>query len=261
MQRIALGIEYDGSAYCGWQRQSHSPSVQAIVEAALSRVADHDVGVFCAGRTDAGVHAFNQVIHFDSHAMRPEHAWVMGANSYLPKDVRVLWCRVVPPEFDARKSALSRRYCYVISNRKVSPGIMNNAMTWVFGNLCVDSMQNAAKHLLGTHDFTSFRGSHCQAKTPVRTIHSIDIVRKNDLIVLEVTANAFLHHMVRNITGSLIAIGKQKFPHLWIKQVLEAKDRRLAGVMAPPQGLYLTGVSYPDNYLIPSADYTPWFAA
>ncbi|MGD9591101.1 MAG: tRNA pseudouridine(38-40) synthase TruA [Candidatus Berkiella sp.] len=259
MQKIALGIEYDGSAYCGWQRQQHSPSVQERVEAALMRVANHPVDVFCAGRTDAKVHASNQVVHFESPSIRPEHAWVMGANSHLPKDIRVLWCRHVSLEFDARKSAIFRRYCYVISNRKISPGIMNNAMTWVFADLCVDSMHKAAQFLVGNHDFTSFRGSQCQAKTALRTVHAISISRKNDMIVLDITANAFLHHMVRNIAGSLIAVGKKKHPPHWLKAVLEAKDRRLAGMMAPPHGLYLVDVSYPNDFMLPRMNALPWF--
>ncbi|MBS0286987.1 MAG: tRNA pseudouridine(38-40) synthase TruA [Proteobacteria bacterium] len=259
MQRLAFGIEYDGSAYCGWQRQNHSPSIQAVVEAAISKVANHPVSVFCAGRTDAGVHAFGQVIHFDTQALRTEYAWLRGVNTYLPKDVRVLWCKFVPPEFDARKSATQRRYCYVISNREVSPGIMHNAMTWVQGKLCINAMQEAAHFLVGKHDFTSFRGTQCQAKTPIRTIHRLDILRRGDRVLIDVTANAFLHHMVRNIAGSLIAVGQHKVSTAWIKEVLEAKDRRKAGMMAAANGLYLLKACYPTNFVLPLLESEPWF--
>ncbi len=261
MQRLAFGIEYDGSAYNGWQRQKHSLSVQEVVEKAISRVAAHEVKIFCAGRTDAGVHAFGQVIHVDTNAIRPEHAWVRGVNTYLPKDIRVLWCQSVSADFDARKSALSRRYCYVISNRTVSPGIMSNAITWIHGELCVESMKQAALYLIGKHDFTSFRGSSCQAKTPIRTIHQLEITQKGELILLDITANAFLHHMVRNITGSLVAIGKKKYPPQWLQTVLAAKDRRMADMMAPPTGLYLLDVSYPADILKLNPQSMPWFIA
>ncbi len=259
MQRIALGIEYDGSAYSGWQRQHHSPSVQALVESALTKVANYPINVFCGGRTDAGVHACEQVIHFDTDVRRVEHAWVLGTNSYLPKDIRILWCHFVDNTFDARKSALSRRYCYVINNRRISPGILNNAVTWIYGSLCISSMREAAQYLLGKHDFTSFRDSQCQAKTPIRTIQAIDLICKKELVLLDITANAFLHHMVRNIAGSLIAVGKSKHPPLWMKEVLAAKSRRFAAGTAPSQGLYLKEIRYPADYSLPSVSSLPWF--
>ncbi|MBI2790426.1 MAG: tRNA pseudouridine(38-40) synthase TruA [Gammaproteobacteria bacterium] len=259
MQRIALGIEYDGSNYFGWQRQQHQPSIQAHVEFALSKVAAHPISVFCAGRTDAGVHAFGQVIHFDTQATRPEFAWLRGVNTYLPKDIRVMWCKLVESEFDARKSALWRRYCYVINNRSVCPGILNKAITWVLGELETSLMQIGAKHLIGSHDFSSFRGTHCQAKTATRTIHNIEIIRRKDTIIIDVKANAFLHHMVRNIVGTLIVVGQRKSPPEWIREVLHAKDRRAAGVMAPANGLYLVDVGYPTNFSLPKATSFPWF--
>ncbi|MBS0289402.1 MAG: tRNA pseudouridine(38-40) synthase TruA [Proteobacteria bacterium] len=259
MQRIAFGIEYDGTNYCGWQRQNHSSSIQAEVELAISKVANHPVNVFCAGRTDTGVHALGQVIHFDTSAIRQEFSWLRGVNTYLPKDIRVTWCRFVSSDFDARRSALNRRYCYVIINRPVSPGVLQNAMTWIYGKLCVQTMKEGARHLLGSHDFTSFRGAHCQAKSSIRTIQAIEVSQRAEFILLDVTANAFLHHMVRNIAGALIAVGQQKYPPIWVKELLEAKNRRLGGVMAPANGLYLLSVGYMPDKNIPSSQDHPWF--
>lgn len=261
MQRIALGIEYDGSRYCGWQRQINSLSIQENLENALSKVANHPIMTFCAGRTDAGVHASNQVIHFETEALRDKVAWVRGVNSYLPLDIRVCWMQVVPDEFDARKSAVSRRYCYVMVNRPVSPGIMRHGVTWVLPTLDVQAMQKAAQHLLGKHDFSSFRGANCQAKTPIRTITAISLHANGDNIILDITANAFLYHMVRNIVGSLIMVGQGKCEESWIKDVLDAKDRRLAGHKAPPNGLYLVEVKYPSKFELEAALRMPWFFA
>lgn len=260
MLRIALGVEYDGSRYFGWQRQANNPSVQENLEIALGKVADHPVVIFCAGRTDTGVHASNQVIHFETEATREPIAWVRGVNSYLPPDIRVCWMKVVPNDFDARKSALSRRYCYVMVNRDVSPGIMRHGVTWVYQTLDIVAMQSAAQHLLGKHDFSSFRGAHCQANTPIRTITAIKISAVGDNIILDITANAFLYHMVRNIVGSLMLVGQGKNDESWIKDVLAAKDRRLAGHTAPPQGLYLVDVRYPNLFQLP-APRMPWFFA
>jgi tRNA pseudouridine38-40 synthase len=261
MQRIALGIEYNGANYAGWQRQRHSPSIQAHIESALSKIAAHPVAVFCAGRTDAGVHASGQVLHFDTPSARPLIAWVRGVNAYLPSDIRVLWVKPVSSDFDARKSALSRRYCYIIANQPVSPGIMHKTITWVLSPLDAPLMQTGANFLLGNHDFSSFRAAQCQAKSPVRTLHDITITRKNEQIIVDVTANAFLHHMVRNIVGTLISVGQKKYPCAWIQDVLHAKDRRAAGLTAPSNGLYLVKVSYPDKFEIPlsTAFSSPWF--
>jgi tRNA pseudouridine38-40 synthase len=259
MQRIAFGIEYDGANYYGWQRQAHHSAIQTHLEAAIAKVADHDVSTFCAGRTDAGVHACGQVVHFDTTALRPEFAWLRGVNTYLPRDIRVLWCKFVDSEFDARKSALSRRYCYVISNRPVRPGIMHKAITWILGDLEIEAMQKGARYLLGNHDFTSFRATACQAKTPIRTVQNIDVFRRGMSIIIDIRANAFLHHMVRNIAGTLIAVGHQKYPPAWVDEVLKAKDRRMAGMMAAPNGLYLVNVSYPTRFDIPLFAHAPWF--
>lgn len=257
-QRIALGIEYDGSRYAGWQRQANAPSVQAVIEDALSKVANEAITVFCAGRTDAGVHAYGQVIHFDTTSQRHHLAWVRGVNTYLPKDVRVLWFKEVPPEFDARKSALSRQYRYVIYNREVSPGIMHQGKTWIFAKLNVEIMRDALQYLLGEHDFTSFRAAECQSKSPIRKITQVHIERFNDYIAISITANAFLHHMVRNIVGTLVQIGKGQYSADWMKVVLEAKDRRKAGFTAAPNGLYLETVKYDDKFLLPNQPHPAW---
>lgn len=259
MQRIALGLEYNGASYSGWQRQNHRPSIQAHLESAVAKIANHPSLVFCAGRTDAGVHACGQVVHFDTPSIRPEVAWVRGINSYLPKDIRVHWSRSVSAEFDARKSAFFRRYCYIIVNRKTRPGIMHEAMTWVLEPLDVDAMYKGAQYLLGKHDFSSFRATQCQAKTPIRTIQAVKVFRKGEHIILDITANAFLHHMVRNIVGTLIKVGQNQYPATWIAEVLAAKDRRSAGVTASPHGLYLVDVGYPNEFKIPATSIQPWF--
>lgn len=259
MQRIALGLEYNGANYSGWQRQNHRPSIQAQVETAIAKIADHIAPVFCAGRTDAGVHAYGQVLHFDTFSKRPEIAWVRGINSYLPKDIRVLWSKPVSMDFDARKSAFSRRYCYVIENRKTSPGILHDAITWILEPLDVTAMHKGSQFLLGQHDFSSFRAAGCQAKTPVRTIHDIKVYCKGERIILDITANAFLHHMVRNIVGTLIQVGRQQHPEGWIAEVLQAKDRRQAGMTAAANGLYLVDVCYSNKFFLPPFSHAPWF--
>lgn len=259
MQRIALGIEYDGTNYFGWQRQRHQASVQAALEGAISKVADHPVLTYCAGRTDAKVHACGQVVHFDTTALRTHDAWLKGINTHLPRDIRVKWTCDVSDEFDARKSALNRRYAYVILNESVSPGILRHAMTWIYRELDVDKMHEAATYLLGTHDFSAFRGAHCQAKTPIRSLYSIRFFRHRDRMILDITANAFLHHMVRNIVGTLLMVGMNKSPPEWVQSVLQSRDRKQAGVMAPPQGLYLLNVAYPEHFNLPQFNPTPWF--
>lgn len=259
MQRIALGIEYDGTNYFGWQRQRHHVSVQGELESAISKVADHAVLTACAGRTDAKVHACGQVIHFDTTALRSLDAWLKGINTHLPRDIRVKWSCDVPLTFDARKSALNRRYIYVILNQPVSSGILRHATTWIYHNLDISKMQVAANYLLGTHDFTAFRGAHCQAKTPIRTISAIEFTQIREKIIFDITANAFLHHMVRNIVGTLLLVGQQKCPPEWVQTVLQSRDRRQAGAMAPPQGLYLLNVSYPEYFNLPQISDRPWF--
>lgn len=246
--RIALGIEYDGSRYRGWQKQRHASSVQEQVEVALSRVANEPVEVFCAGRTDAGVHGTGQVVHFDTRARRTDRAWVLGSNSNLPRDITVLWAREVSEDFHARFSALSRSYRYVILNRLTRPAIANGKVAWWHLPLEVEPMQAAARHLLGTHDFTSFRASECQARGPVRTIEHLKLWREGDLIYLDIRANAFLHHMVRNIAGTLMAVGEGEQAPDWVADVLLARDRKAAGITAPAAGLYLVHVGYPEEF-------------
>jgi tRNA pseudouridine38-40 synthase len=251
--RIALGVEYDGSRYHGWQRQKNTPlTVQEEVEKAVSILADHLVVVTCAGRTDARVHAFEQVIHFDTKTQRTMYQWVMGVNSNLPKDIRILWMQEVTDEFHARFSAVARYYCYEILNRRVPSALHRNYVTTLFQPLDEVAMQRGANHLLGEHDFTSFRARDCQAKSPIKRIHSIDITRSDDKIAIEIIANAFLHHMVRNIVGTLLPVGRGEAPAEWVAEVLAERDRDKAGVTAPPYGLFFKGVYYPKKFNVPT---------
>lgn len=244
--RIALGIEYDGSNYCGWQRQNQLPTIQSAVEIALSKIADCNIVVSCAGRTDTGVHALGQVIHFDTEAIRPDRAWVFGTNTHLPDDIRVQWVKQpVSPEFHARFSAISRHYRYLINNRKTPSALTRHTSTWYPYQLDIELMREAAQHLLGENDFTSFRGSGCQSKSPYRNVTLIEINRNNSDIVIDIKANAFLLHMVRNIVGLLLEIGNGQHPPTWAKEVLAAKNRTIAGITAPPRGLYLVAIEYP----------------
>lgn len=250
--RIALGIEYDGSEFCGWQLQKDDVrTIQGVVEQALSKVANHQVRVNCAGRTDTGVHATEQVIHFDTDSVRDERAWVYGSNANLPKDVVVLWAKPVAEDFHARFSAQRRAYRYVIFTREVRPTFLAYRVTWHYKPLDIDRMQAAGELLLGEHDFSSYRAVACQAKSPVRTLHKLEVSRQGPYIFIDVEANAFLHHMVRNIAGVLMAIGEGEKQVAWSREVLEAKDRTLGGVTAPPYGLYLTRVGYPEKFAIP----------
>ena len=252
MPRIALGIEYDGSAFAGWQRQLHARSVQCALEQALGRVADHDVHLTAAGRTDAGVHALMQVAHFDTTASRPPEAWVLGGSSWSPPDLSVLWAREVPAAFHARFSARSRTYLYRILSRRVRPALDRARVCWVRRPLELAAMQAAAPAFIGEHDFTSFRAAECQSSTPMRRVMHIAVEPRDGLVEIVVTANAFLHHMVRNIAGVLIAIGLGDRPVGWPVQVLAARDRRAAGITAPPEGLYLVGARYPEAFEVPS---------
>lgn len=249
--RIALGIEYDGTPYHGWQYQEGAISVQAEVEKALSAVADQPVRVACAGRTDTGVHATAQVVHFDTDAERSERAWVFGANSNLPKSIAVQWARPVADDFHARFSAVRRRYRYVIFTRHVRPTFLAYRVTWDHRPLDESRMASAALHLVGEHDFSSFRSYACQAKNPVRMLHRLDVWREGPFIFIEVEANGFLHHMVRNMAGVLTAIGAGEQEPEWAREVLEHRDRVLGGVTAPPHGLYFTGVAYPERFGLP----------
>lgn len=249
--RLALAVEYDGTDFLGWQRLSHGRTVQAEVETALSRVANHPVEIVCAGRTDSGVHAAGQVAHFDTDAVRTDYAWMMGCNSLLPDGVAVRWLQPVVDEFHARYRATSRRYRYRILNRQARPGLWQRFMAWERRELDVDAMRVAAQALLGEQDFSAFRTSQCQAKHPKRTMREILVRRFDDEIQLEVEANAFLHHMVRNIVGSLIPIGRGERPVEWLAEVLAGRDRALAGPTAPAQGLCFLGPRYPSIYGLP----------
>ena len=249
--RLAVGIEYDGSGFNGWQFQNNGVSVQEKVEHALSFVADHPVRVVCAGRTDTGVHAVGQVVHFDTDARRSERSWVFGANANLPKSVAVVWAREVGESFHARFSAQARRYRYVIFNRPVRPTFLAYRVTWDHRLLDAARMAQAATCLLGEHDFNAYRASECQAKSPIRTVHELNVFRQDDLVIIDIRANAFLHHMVRNIAGVLMAIGAGEQPVNWSQQVLESRERALGGVTAPPYGLYLMHVDYGPEFDIP----------
>ncbi len=247
-QRWALGVEYDGTAYHGWQAQDNGSSVQQTLEQALSRVAAHPLRVQCAGRTDAGVHGIGQVVHFDSHARRSPRNWLLGCNVNLPPDIAVQWATPVPSEFHARFSAVGRAYRYLILNRLTRSAIHQSRAVWIHHPLDAERMHRAAQHLIGTHDFSSYRALGCQAKSPVRTLHHLAVTRDQERIIIEVRANAFLHHMVRNIAGVLIAIGKGERDENWSRKVLQYRDRTLGGVTAPPQGLYLLEVEYPEAF-------------
>jgi tRNA pseudouridine38-40 synthase len=242
--RIALGIEYAGTNYCGWQIQDHAPSVQACVEAALSKVANHPIKVVCAGRTDTGVHALEQVVHIDVTAERSMRSWILGANANLPADISILWAKLVDENFHARFSATARHYRYVILNRMTRPAILTNRVTWENRNLDIAKMQTAANYLIGTHDFSSYRAIACQAKSPIRTISVLKVARQGEQVTIDISANAFLHHMVRNIAGVLMTIGYGKQAPEWAKTVLDARDRKMGGVTAPAAGLYFCRVDY-----------------
>ena len=248
--RIAAKIEYDGTDYHGWQWQATLPTVQAAVEQAFSAVANEPIRVVCAGRTDAGVHATGQIIHFDTQAQRSERAWTFGANANLPHDICVRWVKLVDQQFHARFSALSRRYRYQIYNHAIRPAIQWRHVTWQCLPLNVEVMYRAAQQLVGEHDFNAFRAKNCQAKSPVRTIEFLNVSRVDNMIYLDIKANAFLHHMVRNIAGVLIAIGTGKANPDWIQALLLSKNRADGGVTASPKGLYFVAVEYPKAFAL-----------
>lgn len=260
-RRFALCVEYAGANYKGWQKQKYDalPTVQEHVENALSKIANHEVSVVCAGRTDTGVNGTYQIIHFDSIAKRDERAWVLGTNSHLPADISIQWAKNVDDSFHARFAALHRRYRYIIYSNPVMPAVLAKGVTWTHKTLDVDAMHSGAKYLQGEHDFTSYRAVACQASGPVRTITNIDVYQRGAMIVLDVQANAFLHHMIRNIAGVLMKIGAGDAEPIWAKQVLDAKDRRQGGVTAPPHGLYFVDVKYPDKYQLPASKIGPYF--
>ena len=251
--RYALGIEYDGTDFRGWQRLGDgSVSLQGALEVALSFVAGHAVEVTCAGRTDSGVHGQCQVIHFDSDAVRSDYAWLMGVNTRLPRSMAVRWVMPVPDEFHARFGARARRYRYRILNRRVRPALDARFVTWERLPLDVDAMREAAQALLGEHDFSAFRSSQCQAAHARRDMQRLDVTRRDEEIHVEVQANAFLHHMVRNIVGSVLPIGRGEQPVAWMREILEGRDRALAGPTAPAQGLLFIGPLYPAEWNLPA---------
>ena len=254
MVRVAIGLEYDGSQFCGWQTQPSACGVQDTLEAALSEIAGERISTASAGRTDSGVHALAQVVHFDTEAMRPESAWVRGVNALLPPAVSVRWSREVAPEFHARFCAQARRYRYVLLNRSVRPGLAAGRVGWFHAPLNLEAMQTAASMLIGEHDFSAFRAAECQAKTPVRTLSVLNISRTSDLLIFDLHANAFLHHMVRNIIGGLVFVGKGKHPPAWLGGILAGCDRKLAAPTFAPDGLYLSGVEYDAKWGIPAVD-------
>ena len=259
-RRIALGVEYDGSCYCGWQMQSHGTrTVQDEVEKALSAVANHPVQVVCAGRTDTGVHATGQVVHFDTDAVRKTKAWVMGANTHLPDDVCIHWSKQVDAGFSARFSASMRSYRYVIQKRAARPALYSHRVTWIHDDLNIRAMHAAAQALLGENDFSSFRSSACQSEHAMRFIKSIDVTAESPFVYIDIKANAFLHHMVRNIVGSLLKVGTGERPVSWMAELLALKDRTRAGPTAPAQGLYLVAVQYPDEYGLSLSGMVPRF--
>jgi len=249
--RIALGLEYDGSQFFGWQSQAGGHTVQDALQAALSGIANAHVPVIAAGRTDTGVHALEQVAHFDVSVERPLSAWVRGVNALLPKSVAVLWAHAVHEEFHARFSAQARSYRYLLINRPVRCAVQHGKAGWFHAPLDIEKMREAAHYLLGEHDFSAFRAAECQAKSPIKNLAQLDITRQGDTIVFDLTAGAFLHHMVRNIVGCLVYVGKGKHPPQWMKEVLESRNRNQAAPTFAPDGLYLRRISYDEKWGLP----------
>jgi tRNA pseudouridine38-40 synthase len=249
--RIAIGLEYDGSRFLGWQTQPGGGAIQDVIQRALAAIAGEPVTVTGAGRTDRGVHASAQIAHFDTHAVRPETAWVRGVNSFLPESIAVLWARPVDREFHARFSAIARTYRYRLINRPVRPALDARHAGWYHARLDVAAMREAAHALVGEHDFSAFRAAECQAKTPVRTVHSINIDERAGEIDFVIRANAFLHHMVRNIVGSLVYVGAGKQPPRWIAELLASRDRNKAAPTFAPEGLYLEKIEYDAKWGLP----------
>ncbi|HEY1847267.1 MAG TPA: tRNA pseudouridine(38-40) synthase TruA [Buttiauxella sp.] len=259
--KIALGIEYDGSKYYGWQRQNEVRSVQEKLEKALSQVANEPINVFCAGRTDAGVHATGQVVHFETSVERKDAAWTLGVNANLPGDIAVRWVKAVPDDFHARFSATARRYRYVIYNQRLRPAVMAQGVTHFYHPLDAERMHRAAQCLLGENDFTSFRAVQCQSRTPWRNLMHITVSRYGAYVVVDIKANAFVHHMVRNIVGSLMEIGCGNQEENWMAELLAAKDRKLAAATGKAEGLYLVSVDYPEHFALPRPPMGPVFLA
>jgi len=249
--KIAACVEYDGTAYCGWQRLSHAPSVQETVEKALSGIANQPIDIICAGRTESGVHAVGQVIHFETNAERTINGWLKGTNSNLPDDISLRWVKEVNNDFHARFSASKRQYRYIILNRKARPALQSKYVTWISGSLDASVMHHAAQLLIGEKDFSSFRAAGCQARHAIREIMSISVTRDDQFIYIDIVANAFLHHMVRNIVGTLIEVGRGRWSLEWFAELIVLRDRTQAGMTASARGLYFVSVTYPTVFGIP----------
>lgn len=257
-QRIALGIEYNGSSFNGYQLQSTGTrTVQGELEQALSKVANEAIRLTCAGRTDTGVHATGQVVHFDTAVQRELKAWMLGGNTNLPRDISIHWVRQVEQNFSARFSAISRSYRYILFNRKVRSAVFQHNVAWSFERLDENAMHQAAQSLLGEHDFSAFRSSQCQAKHAVREMQKINVKRDGHYVILDIKANAFLHHMVRNIMGTLMVIGRGEQPVSWMQDILQGRDRKQAGMTASAAGLYLVNVQYPEEHGLPDSGWLP----
>lgn len=258
--RLAAAVEYIGTGYAGWQRQHHSETVQGRLEDALSQIANAPVEIVCAGRTDAGVHAFGQIIHFDCAVDRDPVSWLFGANALLPADISLRWVKPVSDNFHARYSAVSRWYRYLILDRNARSALLGSRVTWCKQQLDSDLMHMAGQSLLGENDFSAFRASECQSKTAMRNLSHLSVSRAGSLVQIDVRANAFLHHMVRNIAGVLIAVGNGNRPPEWVAEVLAGKDRKKAGITAPADGLYFMAVQYPPEFGFPDSETTQIFA-
>ena len=256
--RIALGLEFDGRAFCGWQSQADVPSVQDALETAIAAIAQTPVRVHAAGRTDTGVHASAQVVHFDTLAERPLSAWIRGVNQHLPAAVAVLWAHPVSDDFHARFSASGRHYRYLLLNRPSRPALADGRVGWFARPLDLDAMRSATTCLLGEHDFSSFRAAECQAKSPIKTLYRLELAEHNGLIRLDVHASAFLHHMVRNLVGALVEVGAGRQPVEWMARLLAARDRRLGAPTFAPGGLYLSGIDYDGRWGLPAFVQPDW---
>lgn len=257
--RIALSVEYDGSHYHGFQFQAGLNTIQGAIEKALSVISGEPIGIVSCGRTDTGVHAVQHVLHFDSTKERAIRSWVYGVNTYLPKDIAVQWAKEVPETFHARHSAVARTYRYIIVNTPIRPALLRANVTWQYRTLDHEKMHEAGQALIGEHDFTSFRAAECQSRTPLRNVTELKVTRQGHMIIIDITANAFLHHMVRNIVGVLINVGSGKQEVSWVREVLAAKDRRLGAETAPPYGLYLLKIKYPQEFGVIDVDRTYMF--
>jgi tRNA pseudouridine38-40 synthase len=255
--KVALGVEYSGTDFCGWQVQPEQRTVQGCLAQALKKITGEKSKIVAAGRTDSGVHALQQVAHFETAANRSERNWVLGLNSNLPNDMNITWARQVPDDFSARFSALNRSYRYLILNRVSRSAVHANKMWWIFSPLDVDKMQAAADLLIGHHDYSSFRAKLCQAHSPIKTVEKIQVTRQGDCIAIDVKAQSFLHHMVRNLVGVLVPIGEGRKPVEWASEVLEGRDRSHGGITSAPDGLYFINVEYPQQYNLPTVSAFP----